>query len=66
MVSIESSGHVFCKTLDFYISQGGLTHKWGETWFPIMAISDYEARLKACNNPKARPAVQQPWYKGKS
>ena len=60
MVNVnETSGSVFVKDRDFFVSQGGDKQDWGKNWFPVWAASIEDAREQGCNHPAARPYSQQ-------
>lgn len=60
MISVNSGGFVFVKTLDYFREQGGFTEDWGTHWNPIVATSIEDAREKGCNRfATARPYERQ-------
>lgn len=44
----ETSGCVFVKDYDFFVSQGGLTQEWGKRWLELEATSIEDARKQGC------------------
>lgn len=59
VVVMQTSGCVFVKELDYFISQDGLIQDWGINWKPIVATSVEEARRYGCEMPGAKPYCKQ-------
>lgn len=60
MVNVnETSGSVFVKDRDYFVSQGGDHQDWGKNWFPVWAASIEDAREQGCKHPAARPYDHQ-------
>lgn len=43
-VHFNGSAH-FVKSAEFFEAQNGLIEHWGQAWRPVVAASDYEARI---------------------
>ena len=56
-IHIGLTGSTFVKGYDFFVSQGGLTEKWGKYWEIVEAESLQAARLIAINRPGARAGL---------
>lgn len=50
MVLVGPTGAVFVKTLEYFREQGGFKDEWGQSWFPVVASSLYDARLKGAQS----------------
>lgn len=51
--AIHSGGATFVKEYDFFVSQGGLTEKWGKSWKIIEAENMDQARMIVIQEPGA-------------
>jgi hypothetical protein len=60
VLCVESSGSVFVKDFDFFVSQGGLRDAWGKRWRFIAARDVEHARRVGCKIlAGARPYARQ-------
>lgn len=56
MLLCGPSGHVFVKTWEFFVVQGGDREAWGRHWVEVEAESIEQARRIGCETlPGARP-----------
>lgn len=56
----DASGSVFWKDYDFFVSQGGLSQKWGSSWVLVKAETDASAVAFAMTLPGARAGLYCP------
>jgi len=59
-ILVGPSGSTFVKEYDFFVSQGGLTEKWGRNWKIIEADGMNHARMIAIHQPGARAGLYDP------
>lgn len=52
-ILVNCAGSTFVKDYDYFVSQGGLTEKWGKFWKIIEAEDLDDARVKAIQEPDA-------------
>lgn len=56
-IHVSPYGATFVKEYDFFVSQGGLTQKWGQSWKIIEAKNLDDARVRAIVMPGAKSGL---------